>query len=290
MSAQAIREALAGASRSTTGWYRIHCPACGDRTGKADRKGSLSVSATTGFWTCWKCAYRGRLAGFDGVLDDVVEEHKGIDVPEEFIPLYGREGQAFCLEPARQYLDHRLGTRWRGHLGEQLRLHAALDGRFAGRVVAPLLDIDGRTWLGYVARDWTGQARQKYLNARGMGRSLWNRVALRSSGDYDWAAGYVNDFTLVVEGVFDAMPYWPFAVACLGKPNEEQVQLLLDSDRPLVIALDGDAWEEGWALARRLQFRGIEAVALRLPPGSDPGTVHPSRLIQQAREALGERP
>jgi hypothetical protein len=75
---------------------------------------------------------------------------------------------------------------------------------------------------------------------------------------------------MVVEGVFDALPYWPNAAAMLGKPSIWQVQAMSCSSRPVVVVMDGDAHEEGWALAQVLRFNGIDAKALRLPPKTDP--------------------
>jgi DNA primase len=90
---------------------------------------------------------------------------------------------------------------------------------------------------------------------------------------------------LVVEGMFDALPYIGSAVALLGKPSDIQVRMLAESRRPLVIALDGDAIRDSRALQQRLKLRGVTAGMVKLPPGMDPGDVEPSWLIQRAAEA-----
>ena len=82
------------------------------------------------------------------------------------------------------------------------------------------------------------------------------------------------------------MPYWPHAVAFLGKPSHEQVDMLMDCDRSIVIVLDGDAWREGWALAERLKLAGKRAAMVRLPPKTDPNDVDRRWLVTEARKAI----
>jgi DNA primase len=84
----------------------------------------------------------------------------------------------------------------------------------------------------------------------------------------------------VVEGVFDALPLFPYGVATFGKSvTPEQVELLASLRRPLVVCLDGDAWTECMALAARLGMRRQAAgrdndvTWAKLPPASDPGSL-----------------
>jgi DNA primase len=91
---------------------------------------------------------------------------------------------------------------------------------------------------------------------------------------------------IAVEGVFDALPYWPHAVAFLGKPSYEQIEMLYETDRPVVVVLDGDAWRESWALAERLKLAGKKAAMVRLPPKTDPNDVDRKWLVLEARKAI----
>jgi DNA primase len=77
----------------------------------------------------------------------------------------------------------------------------------------------------------------------------------------------------VVEGVFDALALYPHAVAVLGKPTTAQENIIAKTKRPICVALDGDAWQEGWAFAMRLRVRGRTAHPLKLPPCEDPATL-----------------
>ena len=75
-------------------------------------------------------------------------------------------------------------------------------------------------------------------------------------------------------------------VACLGKPNEAHLALLQEARRPVVVVLDGDAWEEGEALSLRLRFEGLRAGFVRLPPKTDPDEVSPALVWDWARASL----
>lgn len=94
----------------------------------------------------------------------------------------------------------------------------------------------------------------------------------------------------MVEGVPDAIPYWPDAVSCLGKPSEEQIRLLTHAKRPVVMCLDGDAWRLGRRVAERLAYDEVQASFVRLPPKTDPNNQAinhgPAWLIERAAEAV----
>ena len=267
--------AAAFAGRKPLGWQRADCPLCLLVTGKPDTRQSLSLNFSTGGFVCWKCGTRGRCAeelGIDAAADlgADVDEQAGADEEERrpveeatgFVPLWeGMPGAtAEATRWARDYLEGR-GVSWQAV--EEAQIGCALRGPLAGRIVVPYLALDGE-WAGWVARDVSGKSRRKYKNAEGMERTLlWHHAAL------------LEDTTrpvFLVEGVFDALPLWPDVCAFLGKPTDEHVGMLeRHAGRPLVLVLDGDAWEEGWALGLRLEWAGVDCTALRLPPGSDPG-------------------
>lgn len=197
--------------------------------------------------------------------------------PEGLVPLWCDPGlSAKSLEPARSYLQKRglPPSAWKA-----AALGACLRGPLRNRIIAPVLSDDGTKWLGHVARDWTSRSVRKYLNAAGMSRLLYQGAQRFRETD---------EPLLVVEGMFDALPYIGSAVALLGKPSAMQVKLLAQSRRPLVIALDGDAIRDSRALQQRLKLRGVTAGLVRLPPGKDPGDVDPGWLKQRAAEAARE--
>jgi DNA primase len=109
------------------------------------------------------------------------------------------------------------------------------------------------------------------------GTSLFNHTALLQETDVP---------LIVVEGVFDAIPHLPHAAALLGKPTDDQIALLATTQRPVAFALDGDAWEEGWAWAEHLRFKGVHAGSVKLPPGKDPNDISPTWLARKAKESI----
>jgi DNA primase len=197
--------------------------------------------------------------------------------PEGFYELASAEGRgALSLAPARKYL---LG---RGLVDEgvwrQAKVGACVAGRYKDRIVVPVLSPDN-VWQGYVTRDWTGLAVSPYLYPPRMDRAnlLYNHTALNEQTERP---------VMVVEGVLDALALWPDAVALLGKPSEPQVLALADCPRPVAIVLDGDAWEEGDALAMRLGLEGQRAGSVRLPPKKDPDEVDKAWLAEEVRRCL----
>ena len=132
---------------------------------------------------------------------------------------------------------------------------------------------------GWVARDWTDLAASPYLYPKGMQRAhiLFNQDAVSVDTD---------EPLVVVEGVFDALKLWPNAVAVLGKPAKNHVGILRETTRPIVVALDADAKDDGWALATELFLNGNNSHFLELPPGEDPGSVDLNWLKKSICEVI----
>jgi len=286
----AVAEAARSARPNSAGTYgSANCPACIDRAGKVDRKMSLRVNLYTGWYSCYRCGVRGcievpeekrMLAPIAGPrLPRATEPATLVAPPEGFLPLWKEPGiTSVGAEPAREYLRSRglVDTEvWRS-----VGIGCCLSGKTAGRVVVPVLTETGG-WLGWVARAWRPGSWRPYLNARGMvigtTGNLFNEAALREATEAP---------VLIVEGVFDALALWPMAAAVLGKPTTAQVQTMRTAARPVVIVLDGDAWEEAEMLAMRLRFEGVRAGWVRLPPCKDPDEVDLAWLMDEARRSL----
>lgn len=274
-----LAEQSARAARGGGGeWRRGICMACELRSGKPDRRGSFSFNTLTGWYRCFKCGLAGRVNGYEGEdfdRGDTPRVH--IQPPEGFLELCRGEGAtALSLDPARRYL------RKRGLIDEALwkeaHIGACLEGKFACRVVVPVLSPDG-VWIGHVGRSWRKDSTLPYLYPKGMNRRdvVYNHAALLRETAVP---------VFVVEGVMDALALWPDAVAVLGKPSDPQVFALVDSPRPVVVCLDGDAWAEGEALAMRLRLEGQRAGSITLPPKKDPDEVERSWLDEEARRCL----
>lgn len=261
---------------------RANCPFCPTVVGKMDTRTSMAFNIQTTWYQCWRCGTKGKLREIPAhILVNAVDlrdnEVRPMEQPDSTYRLWDKEGLvSHSLRRPRKYMKSRGIDRsvWEG-----ADIHACVGGSFAGRVIVPIKLASGGPWFGYVARDWSNKKTLRYRYPKGMarGKFLFNQEALTLE---------TSEPLLIVEGVFDALPYWPNAAACLGKPSEEQRQLMLEATRPLVIAFDGDAHNEGWSLGLWLQFQGVTASSVRLPPKSDPNDVDKQWLIEAARDSL----
>ena len=79
-------------------------------------------------------------------------------------------------------------------------------------------------------------------------------------------------------------------MACLGKPTGVQMeQLAAVRQRPVVVALDADAWRTGASVAMTLRLRGVSASDLRLPPGKDPDSLSSDWFLKKAAAQLKDQ-
>lgn len=268
---------------TNSGFARANCPFCIEVLGKEDRKQCLGIAVGSGWYKCWKCSTKGKIDIEDeSPLPEAkpVEEAPKIGPPEDFMELGIEPGlSAMCTEDARRYLSEKRGLTDQS-IWAAVRLGCCLSGRYGGRVVAPILGDRGE-WLGWVARTWAKKSDKPYVNCPGMSLGTLGRL-------YNHAATQVQteEPLLVVEGVFDALAVWPHGVAVLGKPTETQVMTLAKCVRPVVLVLDGDAWEQAWVLTARLRFEGQRAGYVRLPPRVDPDEVDRAWLREEALQAL----
>ena len=273
-------DALLEARPTGNGWFRVNCPYCLDQTGKSDRRQSLGIKPEINFFSCFKCGVRGRLPDDDDrIVDFRTPLPEGVELPplpEDYEPLWDDAWTSITFEEPVAYVKRRGITR---EIAEAAKIGACASGKYAGRVVVPCLDLDGETWLGFSARDWTDKAELKYTYPFGMPRQLfmYNQVELYRE---------TNEPVMIVEGVFDALPYWPGVVACLGKPVDNHFKLMLEASRPIAVCLDGDAWEEAWSLSEQLRLYGKTAGYVQLPPRKDPNTVSKGWLVEEARKCV----
>lgn len=295
--AERVEQAMRGA-RFGYRWIRISCPFCED-LGHTDRKRSLGVKAADGGWHCFRCQTSGKLAEPpDPRWAELEAEKKDddepaiFDPPESFTLLGSGEGaRALVFEEARLYLKSRMVKK---RIQRLLEIGACDSGDYAGRIVVPCMTSDHRGWLGYVARLWVPKAGRyaqgwdalpyRYPKDMPRGRFFFNHDATLEESD---------DPVLVVEGAFDALPYFPHASAVWGKPSHMQLEALKNAKRPVVFCLDGDAWREAWIAAQQLRFEGSRASFVKLPPGEDPASLARKRgidwLLDEARKSLDRR-
>lgn len=290
-----LASAAHGKRPSSTGWLRLNCPLCELRIGKGDKRQSMGLSVTTFRFECYRCGATGRLSKpldeFSGFEVDgaATMPQEVMEPPEGFYALGEEPGlSAVVLEEARGYLAGEpsplFGRPGRPKamspvLVRESGIGACASGYWGNRIIIPIFDLTG-DWANFSTRilpDYEDGAK-KYLYPKGGRRNiLYNHVALLEETDVP---------ILVVEGCFDALAHWPHAVAVLGKPTHGHIEALSNCPRPVVFALDGDAWEEAWGLTLQLRARGQKAGWVKLAPGVDPDEIPTDVLLQAAQEAL----
>ena len=268
-----VLEAIQYGSKSSKGW-RARCPFC-VRQGHQTKKQNLYVSAKSGKWFCYRCHSVGYLDGYDHEAhEEELGEIATFAPPRGWTPLgWGEGASSMFASQAREYA-HKRGLSTVLMQTAQVGISTLppenpeeeLDWR--GRLIIPILDAEHKTWVGFVGRDYTGRLEPTYQYPDGMsrGRILYNARSLLEVTD---------EPVLVVEGVLDALQFWPDAVAVLGTWTKQHVALLAQSNRPVLAVLDGDAWRKGEGLSLALKLAGVRSGWLRLPPGMDPDEIKP---------------
>lgn len=276
----AIAQALTHAKLTSSGWWVAPCPFCQWKLGTPGRGKKLGIRDDSGLYHCFRCHTVGKLRTADArtlvSLAKKADRTEATRAPEGFYELAGDD--SMCLEEAHAYLRKRGVS---PEVAAQARIGACIKGKYAGRVVVPVLDAQASGWLGFVARTWgpKDQCDVPYLYPAGMDRAntMYGAQAL----------DVVTEVPLVVvEGVFDTFPFWPDGVALFGSVSEPQIEALSIAQRPVAVVLDGDAWREGWALAMRLRLEGQRAGAIVLPPRTDPDEVPASAIRAAAWECI----
>ncbi len=261
------------------------CPECLERVGHADDDGKLTLklqgkttkgetlTPSNAVWHCYRCDFKGR--GDLSSLAEAPDAPAREPVREDAVRLAWAEDMRELAGGARQ-LDagdavayHVAYLQRRGVLA-QARAVGALavtSGKYAMRIAFPLRPARGVPWWGFTARSILPDPKIRYHTPRGMDRahSLWGLDVLA-----DAPAGPA----WLVEGVFSALPLWPFSLAAQGKEvTDGQIRMLAALGRRVIVCLDGDAWMYARAIAMQLRLHGADAGWCRLPPGKDPGNL-----------------
>jgi len=227
---------------------------------------------------CGKTGFLPEIRTQPFVLDEPTGPLPFIDPPEGYAAFTNDE--VWNSETFSAPRDYLLGRGIDRHIMALAGIGACASGHFAGRIIIPVRDAQLR-WVGFSSRAWVKGVTPTYKYPEGewRGRVLYNGACLHQAS---------HDPVLVVEGVMDTFPFWPDAVALLGKVSMMQWDLLLATQRPLVIVLDGDAWREAQAMTLRLRFEGLCAGWVKLPPKIDPDEVDRDWLLWNARCSLME--
>jgi DNA primase len=238
------------------GQISFNCPVCDE-----DRnKGNLEVNYLQHVFKCWSCSETNGTHGSMGKLIDIYgnKKHKKVyklfqpedtkpkekpkqklRLPESFTlfkdsnPIYPVYKQAYNYLKIRGITDEII---------EKYSIGFCDNGSHAGRIIVPSYDIEGELNY-YIARSWDPKSRAKYKNPQAeKDKIIFNQHLI------DWK----KDIYLV-EGVFDGF-FLPNSIPMLGKHMSELLfNTLYDKvKKNIIIALDGDAWDNAVKLYREL--------------------------------------
>lgn len=214
---------------------------------------------------------RERLAELRGRKVEEVSELVDIELPEEFVPIW--DGKKWRLPT---YLKERGLTR---RTARRFGLGYCDRGRYAGRVVCPIVCPGGRS---FTARAIEPDLKVKYLNPRGAGHG---RLV------YGWGQAKIGADFVLVEGPFDVLNCAQKglnALGLLGKAlHENQLRILSGwpAGAAVTLLLDPEAEAEAFGIAARLHGRFDGVFVGRLPDGRDPGDATKAELEEAVENA-----
>lgn len=287
-----------GRASAGSSWVKVPCGFCPIRVGKQDSDRSFAYNRATTGYVCFRCGIKGYVDS-ENVPEHFAKVPLGpTDVqlaklrkpPLGYEPIWpGTEGfTAWWTEEARAHLRKRgipeelwktaqigySNVKWEKSEveGEKAKYNLAY-----GRVIVPLLADGG--WMGWSGRAvWKDVAKKdKYRLQKHPEFVLYNHDAILVQ---------TEEPVYVVEGVMDALAYWPDAVAVCGDVTEHQLDVLAAAKRPVVFVPDGDAWEKGLARMCRLRLDEVRCGCVRLPPKKDPDEVPKYELWEAARASI----
>ena len=271
----AVLEAIEGLRPSATGWVVAYCPFC-----MSDSK-KLSVNVGkgkyAGYFQCWKpsCGKRGFIETAER-NEKVKRERSEVlpEMPPQFELLTKKSGgrDQIRLAKFRKYLYGRGVTQ---RIINEAHIGCCVSGKYAGNVVFPIMHEEKA--VGFVARTIYGKT---YRYPPNFEREFYpfNQDVLLEDTDIP---------AIIVEGPFDAIVHWPFAVACLGQPVDTHWQIFKKAKRPLVLAFDADEGAKSEFMAMRLQLEGVACKWLKIPPGMDPGGADRGKFLRRAFSLFG---
>ena len=257
------------------GQYSFNCPYCDE----GRNKGNLEINVFKHVYKCWSCGDSNDTHGVLGKLIDEFgtkkqkkiyslfkpkEENKvepkkpKFKLPEGYTKFKDSNPIYPVYKQAMNYLKER-------NIGEDIiekyQIGFCDKGDFMGRIIIPSFDDKGIPNY-FIARSWNKTTRVKYKNPQAeKDKIIFNESLI------DWE----KDIYLC-EGVFDSV-FLPNSIAMLGKHLSKLLfeTLYEKSKSNIIIALDGDAWENAVKLYHELNGGNLfgKIKILKLPEDKD---------------------
>ena len=257
------------------GQYSFNCPYCDE----GRNKGNLEINVFKHVYKCWSCGDSNDTHGVLGKLIDEFgtkkqkkiyslfkpkEENKvepkkpKFKLPEGYTKFKDSNPIYPVYKQAMNYLKERnIGD----DIIEKYQIGFCDKGDFMGRIIIPSFDDKGIPNY-FIARSWNKTTRAKYKNPQDeKDKIIFNESLI------DWE----KDIYLC-EGVFDSV-FLPNSIAMLGKHLSKLLfeTLYEKAKSNIIIALDGDAWENAVKLYHELNGGNLfgKIKILKLPEDKD---------------------
>jgi len=210
------------------------------------------------------------LAKYDTIFaEQALPSQQIIDLPENFQTLTG-EKTSLKARPlnylySRGFSDKDILT-WKVGFCDY--------GEYQDRIIVPSFDRSGNVNF-FVARSYVG-AWVKYKNPQASKDIIFNDLNI------DWQSDII-----LVEGIFDAMKC-ENAVPLLGstlRENSKLFQKICEKKPNVYLALDEDAKEKEYQIAKKLREFGIVTMVLDISGYSDIGSMSKSSVAQRKKNA-----
>jgi hypothetical protein len=272
----------------STGDVCFHCPFCNHH------KKKLEVNLDTGQWHCWVCDAKGRRLP-SLFLRHRVPDHKlqrlreligsfvsaearqappPVALPEDYRPLW-EPSRSMFYRICHNYLEER-GVRPADIL--RYRIGYCEKGQYAKMVIIPNYDQHGQ--LNYFSA-------RSFTTNKKLGPSLPKNII-----GFDLQINWSEPVT-IIEGQFDALAVRYNACPLYGSTISEALKIrILESEVPLNICLDPDAFKKTLSHIEYFLGNGIPVNLVRLPEGYDPSKLgHEAvwRYIREAEPVLPDR-
>lgn len=230
--------------------FRFNCPECGDN------KYHLYINTTLSVGYCHKCAnklhlsqifgnilnYKPRLRRKKTIRDTVIDT-------SDYTPILGSTEE--IAELATQYMSNR-------GIFDMTNIWYGTSMKWFGRVVFPVIEHGSIVYA--VGRSMLDDE-PKYLNTVGDKPYIYRLNEMKSS-----------PYIVITEGCIDALSA-PNTVALMGKTITQgqmaKLRVNIPSNRPIYIALDGDAINYAAKLADELQLYYHKVYVILFSNGED---------------------
>ena len=243
------------------GQISFDCPVCAEEKGldHGDGKGNLEINYGKHVYKCWSC---GETYGTQGPLGKLFDKHAtkkqkkvyNLIKPEELKQkdekkpkLKLPEGYTTFEDSNARFIPHIEAMNYLKSRGitddiiKKYKIGYTATGDFAYRIIVPSFNKEG-TLNYFIARSFVPK-KMKYKNPTAAKDEI-----IFNEGLIDW-----NKDVYLVEGAFDGF-FLDNSIPMLGKHMSELLfeKIYMKSKGDVIIALDGDAWDNAIKLYREL--------------------------------------